>query len=466
MRVLRIRSGARGRMLLSLRPSVPEVLARLAVRRVWQWRRELTGLAGLWLALRVAGRLSGGHGGLTVAVVCAVLLGVPATRRPIVGWFYAGRVRRSWARACRAAELVGWMARTPPVRAVRPVSAGVVLTVRLLPGQEPDDLRRAAGRLAATMRVRSISVVADPADVGRVRVLVVYRQTLDRLVSPAPLHEPSGGGVDVAGLVAGLDRLVVGVREDGDPWLLPLRGAHVLVAGATGAGKGSVLWSAIRALGPAVSAGVVQVWGVDPKRMELSFGGGMFARLAVDVEDIATLLEDAVGRMRGRAGRLAGNSRTHVPTVDEPLIVVVIDEIASLTAYVTDQGLKKRLAAALAVLLSQGRAPGVVVVGAVQDPRKEVLPLRDLFPVRVVLRMSEPTQVDLVLGSGARDRGAYADLIPVSLPGVGYVLTDGDPTPAKVRAAFVSDDDIRHLSATHQADAGHGDGDDGDGWPQ
>ncbi len=441
-------------MLLSLRPSVPEVLARLAVRRVWQWRRELTGLAGLWVALRVAGRLSDGHGPLVVAVVCAVLLGVPRTRRPVLGWFHAGRVRRSWARACRAAELVGWMARTPPVRSVRAVSAGVVLTVRLLPGQEPEDLRRASERLAATMRVRSVSVVSDPADVGRVRVLVVYRETLDRLVTPAPLPGPAGGSLgggpvgaaDLAGLVGGLDRLVVGVREDGDPWLLPLRGVHVLVAGATGAGKGSVLWSTIRALTPAMAAGLVRVWAVDPKRMELSFGAGVFARLAVDVEDIADLLDDAVEQMRGRADRLSGVDRTHVPTPAEPLIVVVIDEIASLTAYVTDPALKRRLAAALAVLLSQGRAPGVVVVGAVQDPRKEVLPLRDLFPVRVVLRMTEPGQVDLVLGSGARDRGAHADLIPAGLPGVGYVLTDGDPTPVKVRAAFVTDTEIRHLA--------------------
>src|SRR4030095_14488151 len=49
-------------------------------------------------------------------------------------------------------------------------------------------------------------------------------------------------------------------REDGRRWTLPARGTHVLVAGATGAGKGSVLWSVIRGLGPWVRAGLVELW--------------------------------------------------------------------------------------------------------------------------------------------------------------------------------------------------------------
>jgi S-DNA-T family DNA segregation ATPase FtsK/SpoIIIE len=69
-----------------------------------------------------------------------------------------------------------------------------------------------------------------------------------------------------------LSRLPVGRREDSSPWLVRLLGTHLLVAGATGAGKGSVLWSLIRAMLPAIRAGLVQVWGIDPKRMELASG--------------------------------------------------------------------------------------------------------------------------------------------------------------------------------------------------
>ncbi|MEV6038261.1 FtsK/SpoIIIE domain-containing protein [Nonomuraea sp. NPDC052116] len=64
----------------------------------------------------------------------------------------------------------------------------------------------------------------------------------------------------------------IGRQEDGSPWLLRLHGTHVLVAGATGAGKGSIIWSAIRGLIPAVHAGLVEVWALDPKLMELSYG--------------------------------------------------------------------------------------------------------------------------------------------------------------------------------------------------
>ena len=43
--------------------------------------------------------------------------------------------------------------------------------------------------------------------------------------------------------------------------------------GETGAGKGSVLWSMIDQLAPAVRGGMVELWALDPKGgMELAFG--------------------------------------------------------------------------------------------------------------------------------------------------------------------------------------------------
>jgi DNA segregation ATPase FtsK/SpoIIIE, S-DNA-T family len=92
------------------------------------------------------------------------------------------------------------------------------------------------------------------------------------------------------------------------------------------------------------------------------------------------------GRRRRDArspGAAAGVTRLHEPSLDEPLIVVMVDELASLTAYLTDREAKKRISAALSLLLSQGRAVGVLVVAVLQDPRKDVLPARDLFPTRI-----------------------------------------------------------------------------------
>ena len=128
---------------------------------------------------------------------------------------------------------------------------------------------------------------------------------------------------------------------------------------------------------------------------------------------------------------------------------MLVDELAFLTAYQPDRDLRKRAEAAIATLTSQGRSVGVCVVGALQDPRKDVISLRNLFPTRIALRLDESDQVDMVLGDGARDRGALADEIsplPATGAGVGYVRLEGSPDPVRVRAAYVTDDDIRAMA--------------------
>ncbi len=55
----------------------------------------------------------------------------------------------------------------------------------------------------------------------------------------------------------------------------------------------------------------------------------------------------------------------------------------------------------------------------------------------------------MVLGDGARERGALCDRIPMSTPGVGYLVEDGSTVVTKVRAAFVDDDQLRWLAANY-----------------
>ena len=222
---------------------------------------------------------------------------------------------------------------------------------------------------------------------------------------------PVTGEVDLAGLP-------IGRCEDGSPWRLRLAATHVLIAGATGSGKGSVIWSLIRALLPAIASGWVQVWALDPKRMELSFGRALFCRYACQAAAMVELLEAAVAEMHDRAGQFGGRTRTFTPSTGFPFVVVLVDELAFLTAYQPERDLRKRAEAAIATLTSQGRSVGVCVVGALQDPRKDVISLRNLFSTRIALRLDESDQVDMVLGDGARDRGALADQIS-PLPYVG-----------------------------------------------
>lgn len=130
---------------------------------------------------------------------------------------------------------------------------------------------------------------------------------------------------------------------------------------------------------------------------------------------------------------------------------MLIDEIASLTSYIGDRQLKERARIALGALLSKGRGPGFCVIGCVQDPRKEVIELRNLFTTRIGLRLDSPAEVRMVLGDQAHDRGARCEEIPESTPGIGYLVEDGRAAVTRVRADHVTDAEIGWLAAMYPA---------------
>jgi S-DNA-T family DNA segregation ATPase FtsK/SpoIIIE len=313
-----------------------------------------------------------------------------------------------------------------------------LVTVKMLSGQAVTDWTGRTEHLAHGFGAPACRISVERSG----RLLLTFPRS-DPLAVPLPaIPVPA---------TASVDPVQVGATEEGMPWRLRLHGTHVLVAGATGAGKGSVIWSAIRGLLPALRVGLVQIWALDPKLMELSYGRAIFGdHYAADPAACADLLDAAVKVMQERAGRFAGVQRNHTPTVDDPFVLLVVDEVAFLTAYQSDKGLRQRITSALATLTTQGRAVGVGVLAALQDPRKEVMNIRNLFPDKIALRLDESEQVDMVLGDGARDRGALADLIsprPETGAGVGYVRLETSPDPIRIRAAYVSDADIRAMAA-------------------
>ncbi len=356
-------------------------------------------------------------------------------------WFY----RRRWQAVLTIARLVPlYRGRllVPVLGAVDASRYADRVNVTLVSGQSPDDFADRAEKLAHGFRAYLCRVRTSVP--GTVVLELVRRDALAEPIPALPISPHPD-----------LRVLPVGRCEDGTPWLLKLHGTHLLVAGATGAGKGSILWSAVRAMLPLMAAGLVQVWACEPKLMELAFGRSLFdryGRYAADPADIAALLEEAVADMQARAARFAGRQRDHTPTTEHPFTVVLVDEVAFLTAYQADRKLKDRTLAALATLTTQGRAVGYCVVAALQDPRKEVMNIRNLFPDKIALRLDEPAQVDLVLGDGARDRGARCDEIsstPQIGAGVGFVRLEANPDPVRVRAAYVSDHDIHAMTGTY-----------------
>jgi len=302
------------------------------------------------------------------------------------------------------------------------------LTVRARMGQTVEDLERAVPAIRDAAGAHSArSVIVSP---GTLRIELVMREQLSTVGHAAP---PTA---------LATARVTLGRCENGSPWTLPLSGRHTLTVGCSGAGKGSIFWGIAGGLGPSVAAGVAHLVGIDLKYgIELSVGSGLFTKIATTEADAVETLAALEKLMDKRGNAMAGRTRVHVPTTASPLVVLLIDELAGVTAYMSDPALRKEAAASLSRILTKGRALGIVVAAFLQDPRKEVLPMRGLFTQTIALRLRSRDEVTMVLGDGMAD-AAPAQRISPDKPGTGYVIAE-DGHVTKVRADFWSDEQIR-----------------------
>ncbi|HEY0690950.1 MAG TPA: FtsK/SpoIIIE domain-containing protein, partial [Kribbella sp.] len=312
-----------------------------------------------------------------------------------------------------------------------------LVRVRMIKGQAPEQWELHASGLAHSFKAESCRVrVVKP---GRLELDFIHSDPLACSI-PAPGLAEDAAGVD-------LWRVVIGRTETGKPLRLQLLGTHVLTVGVSGAGKGSLLWAVACALAPAVKAGRVRIYGIDPKGgMELGQAPEVFEQVVYDNGSRAvTLLEWLAQEVKRRAESYRGRRRMWTPESGDPFILLVVDELADLIAYQTDRNLRDRATRAVQAITSQGRAPGVCVLGLLQDPRKEIIAFRHLFSTRIAMRLDEPAQVDMVLGDGVRKRGAAAHEISEHTPGVAWVKEDGKREPVRARVFHVTDDHLAQL---------------------
>ncbi|MGB9045932.1 MAG: FtsK/SpoIIIE domain-containing protein [Pseudonocardiaceae bacterium] len=332
-----------------------------------------------------------------------------------------------------------------PVRAQLPTVLGVrsgaswdEVRVRLVPGQKPEDFDDAARALASARgvtrcQVRELSPNVVSIDFQR-RNLLADPVTCQDLTELAGL---GGGAVD-------LRRVWAGRTEYGQDWHVPLAGGHTLVAGASGAGKNSVMWCPLVSIAPAIRDGWVRVSGIDPKGMELAYGRGIFHRYAVTGGEALAVLDELISAMDARKAEFAGRVRVVPISPEHPLELLEFDEIGALTKY-TDRKTREAITERVALLTTQGRALGFTVRGYVQEPTKDTVPVRDLFPRRICLRVSAKSHVGMVLGDQAYERGAWANRITEAEAGTGYVFGEGLREPLRIRAGWVPDEAIKHL---------------------
>jgi DNA segregation ATPase FtsK/SpoIIIE, S-DNA-T family len=407
-------------------------------------------IASVWVGFRY-----GPVFGLTLAAMSGLALAAWSQLWPVTfhewvtarlrsRWRTWSIYRHRWTAICTLHRLTAKLDDRTLVPVLRSVTIGPttdVVDVGILPGQSVADWQNKSAALAEAFRAGRVTIRSIKP--GAISITAHHG---DALATPIRLRRPTcDTTLDPSGVG-------VGATETGTWWRLQVLGQHILLAGATGSGKSSVLWSIIAGLAPGVRAGWVRLLVIDPKGgMEFGRGQTLFTGFAYDNGDNTLgLLRAVTTVMQQRAQRLRGHTRLHTPTTAEPLIVLIVDEIASLTAYIGDRKIRAEVEQLLGLLLSQGRAVGVSVIAAVQDPSKDVVPIRQLFSIRVGLRMTESTQTTMVLGAAARDAGAVCDQIPTSTPGVGYVCADGTREPVRVRAFHVTDPDIDYL-ATHFA---------------
>lgn len=295
-------------------------------------RTMLTLLAGLLLVDQVGWVLPLLLLALLLFLALAWRLTHPGSYRLWLGlrvrswWLRWTRYSPRWSKLMRAHDLT--VQPTPEVEAwprilrLRSTGTRDSLLLRLRDGQAPEDLEAKVIPLAHVLGSEDVRIRTDRP--GRLWVDIRRGDLLAATIPVLPVPA-----------VVDLKRLHVGLREDGEPWLLRLLGTHVLVAGATESGKGSLLHSVMRALAPLIASGLVEVWAIDPKGgMELYPLRSMFTRYADDTtKEMAELLTDFAYETRARSFDLRGKGRKFVPSVETPFRLAIVDEFAFLSAY-------------------------------------------------------------------------------------------------------------------------------------
>jgi S-DNA-T family DNA segregation ATPase FtsK/SpoIIIE len=232
----------------------------------------------------------------------------------------------------------------------------------------------------------------------------------------------------------------LGLADDGVPLLIRLPSpdvAHILVAGTTGSGKTVLLQAMVLSLAMTNPPPFLRQDGqknglslvlVDPKGCAFVHFEGLphLARPVIrDVEETTEALQSLVRLMERRG-----------PTLKQPSIVLVIDELADLLMVGG-----KPVQHALTRLTQRGREAGIHVVAATQKPTSAVLgPLvKANFPVRLVGRVTSAT--DARTASGWSGTGAER------LLGRGDFLAVAEGRVIRFQAAHVSPDEIQNVTS-------------------
>jgi len=305
--------------------------------------------------------------------------------------------------------------------------------------------------LALAMRAAKIRVIAPLPGRGTVGVEIPNprrRTVYLREVLSSPSYEKNDSALKVP----------LGVDVNGQPFVWDLtRMPHVLVAGATGAGKSVCLNSIITGLLYQHDPRTLQIVMVDPKMVELSMYNGvphLVMPVVTEAKKAARALRWAVGEMEKRYKLLAQAGARNINTYNDRVaagklppaegeekpperlsyVVVLVDEFADLMVQVPGE-----VEEPIARLAQMARAVGIHLVLATQRPSVDVITgvIKANFPSRIAFRVASKVDSRTVLDmNGAENLLGLGDML---------FLPAGKPEPYRVHGAFVSEEEATRV---------------------
>lgn len=239
------------------------------------------------------------------------------------------------------------------------------------------------------------------------------------------------------GIVLGLD--VVGKPSFADLSRMP----HLLIAGATGAGKSVAINTIIGSILFNATPDEVRFLMVDPKRIELSGYEGiphLLHPVVVEPKLASRALLWAVREMERRYRLLeefrvkSFDSFNQIAEEKLPYIVVIVDELADLMMVAS-----KEVEASIARLAQMARAAGIHLILATQRPSVDVLTglIKANFPARISFKVSSKVDARTILDSiGAEHLLGMGDML---------FMPPGSSMIKRVHGAYISEKETAEL---------------------
>jgi len=239
--------------------------------------------------------------------------------------------------------------------------------------------------------------------------------------------------------------LPIGLTVDGKPIIEDLtKMPHLLVAGATGAGKSVALQSFIVSFLMNFSPDDVRLVLADPKHVEFSFYQGLPHLLYPVInnpQQVLIVLKELAAEMEERYQILAqSKSRSIVdynkanPEEKIPIIIVVVDELADIMLTAPSE-----MEQVVAVLASKARAAGIHLIMATQRPSVDVITglIKANIPHRIAFAVSSQVDSRVILDVTGAERLIGAGDFLYSNPAV--------MKPIRGQAPFISDVEIMRV---------------------